>query len=127
MASKQSSNIKGGRRQGSGRPKGSPNRATRDVREAIVKLLEGNVENFTLWLAAVAMGEKEFEPALGDDGQPQLDAKGEPVGDWNWLRRPDPGTALKLAMDMAEFHIPKQARITLAGGVSVKASLTIRD
>lgn len=126
MASKQSTNIKGGRRQGSGRPKGSPNRATKDVREAIVKLLEGNVENFTLWLAAVAAGEKEFEPALDDAGQPLME-KGKPVGDWNWLRRPDPGTALKLAMDMAEFHIPKQARVTLAGGVSVKASLTIRD
>jgi hypothetical protein len=115
MADKQSRKTKGGARPGAGRPKGSPNKATKDVREAIAKVLEGNVENFSRWLASVAEGERESEPVLDDDGLQALDANGELKVEWSWLRRPDPGTALKLAMDMAEFHIPKLARTELTG------------
>jgi hypothetical protein len=115
MADKQSRKTKGGARPGAGRPKGSPNKATKDVREAIAKVLEGNAENFSRWLASVAEGERESEPVLDDDGLQALDANGELKVEWSWLRRPDPGTALKLAMDMAEFHIPKLARTELTG------------
>jgi hypothetical protein len=100
---------------GKGRVAGVPNKATADVREAIASLLQSNVENFSVWLAAVAAGEKEVEPILDGEGQPTFDENGNPAVDVSWLRRPDPGTALKLAMDMAEFHIPKLARTEHVG------------
>jgi hypothetical protein len=39
---------------GPGRPKGVPNKATQDVRAAIARFAEGNVENLNAWIAAVA-------------------------------------------------------------------------
>lgn len=112
---------------GKGRVKGVPNKATKDVREAIAKLLGSNTENFSVWLAGVAEGEKEFEPELDDSGNPVIGDDGEPKGTWEWLRRPNPEGALKLALDMAEFHIPKLARTEHVGGdggpVQVKATI----
>lgn len=112
-----------GKKSGGGSRKGRPNRATASVREAIKQVLETNTENFSKWLAAVAEGEKEYR--FDDDGQPIMDANGEQLFDW--LRRPEPGTALKLAMDMNEYHMPKLARTTVDGELAIKASLTIRD
>lgn len=39
---------------GPGRPKGSVNKATARVREAIANMADDNAENFALWLAEVA-------------------------------------------------------------------------
>ena len=39
---------------GPGRPKGTPNRATTAVREAIARMAEDNAENFAEWLTKVA-------------------------------------------------------------------------
>lgn len=110
------------RRKVAGRAKGTPNKVTADVRQAIASLLEANTANFSKWLAAVAEG--QGEPRLNDDGEPILDDKGQPLVEW--LRRPEPGTALKLAMDMAEFHIPKLARTELTGpkGESLAIAVT---
>lgn len=74
-----------------GRPKGTPNRATADVRAAIARLLETNAENMTEWLAQVA------------NGIPEQDVK------------PDPAKALDLMHKMAEYHIPKLARTEVSG------------
>lgn len=101
---------------GKGRKRGIPNRATADVRKAIATVLETNAANFSKWLERVAEGEKEFEPEKDEEGQPIMDEDGEPKGEWSWLRRPEPGTALKLAMDMAEYHIPKLARMEHTDG-----------
>lgn len=67
------------------------------MREAIARVLQTNADKFGVWLTRVAEGSK----AKGKRG-----------------RAPDPGRALQLAMDMAEYHIPKLARteITGAGG-----------
>ena len=37
-----------------GRPRGSQNRATKDVREAFKKLIENNLDNMEIWLEEVA-------------------------------------------------------------------------
>jgi hypothetical protein len=107
---------------GPGRPKGKPNNATMAVREAIARVLEGNTGNFSHWLASVAEGEKE--PRM-EDGKPVLDERGEPL--MKWLRQPDPGAALKLAMDMAEYHIPKLARTEINGEIGIRGKLIISD
>ena len=106
---------------GPGRPKGCANKATAAVREAIARVFDTNAENFGRWLASVAEGEKESatdrdgKPIVGDSGEPQL----------TWLRKPDPGLAVKLAMDMAEYHIPKLARTetTVEGEVTLARDL----
>ncbi len=95
---------------GKGRPKGVPNKATGDVREAIALLLRGNVERLQEWLTAVAEGLQE---ARLKNGEPVMDDGGNPVT--KWIRPPDPGHAIKLMADLAEYHIPKLARTELTG------------
>jgi hypothetical protein len=109
-----------GRKTG-GRQEGTLNKATATVREAIARVLESNAENFGRWLASVAEGEKESEK--DQDGKPALDDNGKPK--FTWLRRPDPGLAVKLAMDMAEYHIPKLARTEVSGDLTVRGKLII--
>jgi hypothetical protein len=111
-----------GRKSGGGSRKGVPNKATAAVREAITRVLEGNAENFGRWLASVAEGERE--PRM-EDGKPLLDEHGEPI--MKWLRQPDPGAALKLAMDMTEYHIPKLARTEINGEIGIRGKLIISD
>jgi hypothetical protein len=52
----------GGKRHGAGRPKGSPNKATREFKETVSKLLDANTVNMSLWLARV--GKKDPAKAL---------------------------------------------------------------
>jgi hypothetical protein len=92
---------------GPGRPKGKPNNATITAREAIARVLDSNAENLGRWLSSVAQGERDPQDAE------------------KWLRRPDPGLALKLAMDMAEYHIPKLARTEINGEIGIRGSLII--
>ena len=42
-----------------GRPVGSVNKATRDIKEAYRLLIEGNLDNLTLWLEQVATKDPE--------------------------------------------------------------------
>lgn len=67
-----------------GRTKGTPNKATREFRQTVQKLLDDNRDNVGLWLTQVAQG----------------------VGDV----KPDPGKALDLVAKLAEFAAPKLAR-----------------
>jgi len=46
-----------------GKPKGTLNKATRDVREAIARFAEGNAEQFAEWIVKVA----ETDPAKAAD------------------------------------------------------------
>lgn len=75
------------------------------------------------WLQSVAEGEKEFR--FDDEGKPLNDEKGNQLFDW--VRRPEPATALKLWADLAEFALPKLARTELTGegGGAVKVQGTI--
>lgn len=72
---------------GKGRPKGAVNKATGMAREAIAKLVEGNVDQLQDWLDQIAQDEKQ-----------------------------GPSVAFKLLMDVMEYHIPKLARTELTGG-----------
>jgi hypothetical protein len=74
---------------GGGRPKGSPNKATAAVREAIAVFAEGNAHKLQEWLDDVAMG----------------------VGG----NRPDPAKAADLYLRAIEYHVPKLARTEHVG------------
>jgi hypothetical protein len=74
---------------GAGRPKGSPNKATTAVREAIAVFAEGNAHKLQEWLDDVAMG-------TGGN-------------------RPDPAKAADLYLRAIEYHIPKLARTEHVG------------
>lgn len=86
-----------------GRPKGSVNKTTRDVREAIARVLQDNTENFGKWLTSVAEGRKGY----------YTDSRGKRKE--VYIVRPDPGKACDIAMNMAEYHIPKLQRTELTG------------
>lgn len=75
-----------------GRQKGTPNRATADVRAMIARVAEGKAADFERWLDETARG--------GED------------------RKPDPAKAAELYLKAIEYHIPKLARTehTGAGG-----------
>jgi hypothetical protein len=83
---------------GMGRRKGVPNKATGMAREAIAKLVEGNIDQLQGWLAAIAADEKQ-----------------------------GPAVAFKLLMDVMEYHIPKLSRAehTGADGGAIDTSLTV--
>ena len=76
---------------GKGRPRGSPNKSTAEVREQVAKLISMNIEDADEWLSMVAYGDEEMGV------------------------KPDPGKALDLLHKMAEFHIPKLARTEVTG------------
>jgi hypothetical protein len=72
-----------------GRPKGSVNRATADVRAAIATFAEGNAHKLQQWLDSVAEG--------------------------SGGNRPDPAKAADLYLRAIEYHIPKLARTEVTG------------
>ena len=72
-----------------GRPKGSPNRATADVRAAIAAFAESNAHKLQDWLNRVAEGSEGVKP--------------------------DPGRAADLYLRAIEYHIPKLARTEVTG------------
>ncbi len=72
-----------------GRPKGSVNRATADVRAAIAAFAEGNAHKLQQWLDSVADGSNG--------------------------NKPDPAKAADLYLRAIEYHIPKLARTELTG------------
>ena len=72
-----------------GRPTGSPNRATADVRAAIAIFAEGNAHKLQEWLDRVAEG---------SDGI-----------------KPDPAKAADLYLRAIEYHLPKLARTEVTG------------
>ncbi len=75
---------------GKGRPKGSENKVTKDVRKAIASFAEENAESFSKWINTVAYGD------------------GDQV-------KPDPGKAADLYLKAIEYHIPKLGRVEHTG------------
>lgn len=89
---------------GAGRPPGSPNKATTDARQAIASFVDGNAHRLTEWLDKVADGVKVTE----------IDANsGEPID--RYVVPPNPAKAFDLFQSVVEYHIPKLARMEVAG------------
>lgn len=84
-----------------GRQPGSVNKATKDFRATVTKVLETNAENVALWLAQVAEGIPEVTDADG-----KVATKGVPG---------DPGKALDLLAKLAEYAAPKLNRTEHVG------------
>lgn len=74
-----------------GRAPGSPNKATKEARQAIAAFVDGNAHRLTDWLDAVA------------NGDPDNDIK------------PNPAKAFELFQSVVEYHVPKLARTELTG------------
>lgn len=87
-----------------GRAPGTPNKATTDARKAIASFVDGNAHRLTEWLDAVADGVKVIE----------IDANsGEPIE--RYVVPPNPAKAFDLFQSVVEYHIPKLARMEVAG------------
>lgn len=84
-----------------GRQPGSLNKATREFRDTVTKLLSDNADNVATWLEQVAKG---VDAVFDADGK--IATKGV---------EPDPGKALDLLAKLAEFAAPKLGRTELTG------------
>ena len=78
-----------------GRAPGTPNKATGEARQAIALFVDQNAPRLTEWLDRVADGVKE------EDG--------------NYLVPPNPAKAFDMFQSVVEYHVPKLARMEMAG------------
>ena len=87
-----------------GRAKGTPNKATKEAREAMAQFVEGNAHRLTEWLDRVSDGvkvEKE-DPETGEVTS-------------EYVVPPNPAKAFELFQSVVEYHIPKLARTEHVG------------
>lgn len=96
MADKESKNTKGGYREGSGRPKGTPNKATQEAREAVKAILDSNLPYLQAWIQSTAEG-------IMDDQTGK------------WIVPPNPAKACDIVQNMVEYAVPKLARTEVVG------------
>jgi hypothetical protein len=94
-----------------GRPKGATNKCSTEFRVTITKLLDDNADNIAFWLKRVA------------EGRPKRNSEGEVV-----MIGADPGKALHLLAQLAEFAAPKLSRTEVSGpnGGDIPTSITIQ-
>lgn len=85
---------------GSGRPKGAPNKATAEARAAIAAFVDGNAHRLTEWLDQVAQGVKVYDPETESD---------------KYIVPPNPAKAFDMFQSVVEYHVPKLARMEVAG------------
>lgn len=83
-----------------GRPAGSPNKATADARKAIASFVDGNAHRLTEWLDQVAQGVKVQDPETGEE---------------KFVVPPNPAKAFDMFQSVVEYHVPKLARMEVAG------------
>lgn len=86
MPEKQSKSIKGGKREGAGRPVGVPNKSTTKAREAFALFVENNSDRMQEWLDEIAS-----DPKHG------------------------PKVAFDMLLAVSEYHVPKLARTEVVG------------
>ena len=90
-------------KKGPGRPAGSLNKATSDARQAIAHFVDGNAHRLTEWLDQVAAGVKVTE----------VDEQGNPTE--KYVVPPNPAKAFDMFQSVVEYHVPKLARMEVAG------------
>lgn len=88
-----------GRKTG-GRVAGTPNKATADARRAIAEFVDGNAHRLTDWLDKVAEGVKVFDPETESE---------------KYIVPPNPAKAFDMFQSVVEYHVPKLARMEVAG------------
>lgn len=92
-----------GRKTG-GRQAGTPNKATNAARQAIASFVDGNAHRLTEWLDQVAAGVKVEVK----------NEEGEVVGE-EYVVPPNPAKAFDMFQSVVEYHVPKLARMEVAG------------
>ncbi len=85
---------------GAGRPAGSPNKATKEAREAIAFFVDQNAHRLTEWLDQVAAGVKAEDPETGGE---------------KYIVPPNPAKAFDMFQSVVEYHVPKLARMEHVG------------
>ena len=104
---------------GAGRPAGSPNKSTNAARQAIATFVDGNAHRLTEWLDQVAQGVKVVE--MSEDGEPIE----------KYIVPPNPAKAFDMFQSVVEYHVPKLARMEVAGDpdapVKVEGAFDIFD
>ena len=88
-----------GRKTG-GRQAGTPNKATAEARQAIAEFVDGNAHRLTEWLDMVAEGVKTVDPETGEE---------------KYIVQPNPAKAFDMFQSVVEYHVPKLARMEVAG------------
>lgn len=86
-----------------GRQPGTPNKATKEAREAIGAFVDGNAHRLTEWLDRVADGIKVIEQ----------DEDGNTVE--KYIVPPNPAKAFDMFQSVVEYHVPKLARTEHVG------------
>lgn len=83
-----------------GRVAGTPNKATADARRAIAEFVDGNAHRLTEWLDKVAEGVKVYDPETESE---------------KYVVPPNPAKAFDMFQSVVEYHVPKLARMEVAG------------
>lgn len=86
-----------------GRQAGTPNKATKEAREAIASFVDGNAHRLSNWLDQVADG--VLVTKKDKDGNEKEE----------YLIHPNPAKAFELFQSVVEYHIPKLARTEVTG------------
>lgn len=87
-----------------GRQAGTPNKATREAREAMALFVEGNAHRLTEWLDRVSDGVK-VETQDAETGVVSVE----------YIVPPNPAKAFEMFQSVVEYHIPKLARTEHVG------------
>jgi hypothetical protein len=94
-----------------GRKPGVPNKATTAAREAIAAFVDGNAHHLEEWLQTVANGVKRVNPETGEE---------------EYLIPPNPARAFDMFQSVVEYHVPKLARMEVAGDKANPLEVNVR-
>ena len=100
------SKVEKTRQKTGGRVAGTPNKATKEAREAVKALLDANLPYLQTWLQNTADG--IFDDKTG-----------------KYLVLPNPGKACDIVQNMVEYAVPKLARTEVVGDEKAPQRLVV--